>query len=72
MPARFYYIVHRSTEHWEVSSGFNGARISCDSANEALQIARAAARRYWEARSEPSGVLLVRADSSAREESLFG
>jgi hypothetical protein len=72
MPSRFYYVVRPAETHWEVCVGLDGARIRYGSANEALQVARGAARLHWEARSEPSGVLVEQRDASAREEALFG
>ena len=72
MPARIYYIVRPSADRWEVRSGLDGAPSTFVSAQEALQAAKGAARKHWQSRGEPSGVLFELADSSAREEALFG
>ena len=72
MPARLYYIVRPRADQWEVRGGLDGAPSTFVSANEALRMAKGAARKHWQSCGEPSGVLVEQADSSAREEALFG
>jgi hypothetical protein len=72
MPARLYYIVRPSADQWEVRGGLDGVPSTFVSAQEALQMAKGAARQHWRVRGEPSGVLVEQADCSAREEALYG
>lgn len=55
---RFFYLVCPYGAKWEVSFGQGGSRFLYGSREEAIQVARGAARLHWESRGDPSGVRL--------------
>ena len=55
---RFFYLVRPVGAKWEVSFGEGGSRFLYGSQEEAVQVARGAAKLHWESRGDPSGVRL--------------
>jgi hypothetical protein len=53
---RFVYVVQPYLEKWEVSFGDGGSRFIYDTRDEAVDIARRAAKTHWETTGEPAGV----------------
>jgi hypothetical protein len=53
---RFVYVVHPYLDRWEVTFGDGGSRFIYDTREEAVEIARRAAKSHWESKGEPAGV----------------
>jgi len=64
---RYLYIVRPSLGQWEVGFGENGSCFLYAGREEALEVARGAARLHWETRQEPCGVRLELPGEPARE-----
>jgi hypothetical protein len=70
--ARYLYIVRPSLGQWEVGFGENGTCFLYAGRDEAVEVARGAARLHWETRNEPSGVRLDLPGEGPREIAAFG
>jgi hypothetical protein len=55
---RYVYIVRPALGQWEVGFGENGSRFLYAGREEAVEVARGAAKLHWETRREPSAVRL--------------
>ena len=55
---RFYYIVRPILGQWEVSFGEHGTRFLYGGRDEAVQVAKGAAKLHWETHHRPAGVRL--------------
>jgi hypothetical protein len=55
---RFLYVVRPVFGQWEVSFGENGSRFLYQGRDEAVQVAKGAAKLHWETHHRPSGVRL--------------
>ena len=70
-PRRLLFTVRANGEQWEVTFGDSGETTVFEFQPEALQAARAAARKHWAANSQPSGVALE-SDGGSRLVALYG
>jgi hypothetical protein len=57
-PGRFVYVIAPYLNQWEVTFGDGGSCFIYDTRDEAIEIARLAARAHWETKGEPAGVRL--------------
>ena len=61
---RFIYVVRPVLGQWEVSFGEQGSRFLYGGREEAVQVARGAAKLHWETHHRPSGVRVDTPDGS--------
>ena len=59
---RFFYVVRPVLGQWEVSFGDHGSRFLYAGREEAVQVAKGAAKLHWETHHRPSGVRLEMPD----------
>jgi hypothetical protein len=70
-PRRLLFTVRAAGEQWEVTFGNTGETTLFELQPDALQAARAAARKHWSTNTQPSGVALE-ADGGSRLVALYG
>lgn len=68
---RFFYVVKPVLGQWEVSFGEQGTRFLYRGRDEAVQVAKGAAKLHWETHHRPSGVRLELPDG-AQELASYG
>ena len=68
---RFFYVVRPVLGQWEVSFGEHGSRFLYHGRDEAVQVAKGAAKLHWETHHRPSGVRLETPEG-AQELASFG
>jgi hypothetical protein len=68
---RFFYVIKPVLGQWEVSFGEHGSRFLYHGRDEAMQVAKGAAKQQWETHRRPSGVRLELPDGT-QEVANFG